>query len=76
VEILRSHHISDEALQALVEGDHARFVTERVQTLMALERAFMAEKGVSPPISNQAAASAIDVEDQAPLSETASIDGE
>jgi hypothetical protein len=76
VEILRSHHISDGALQALIDGDHARFVTERSQTLMALERAFMAEKGVSPPISNQAAASAIDVEDQAPLSETASIDGE
>ena len=75
-EILRSHHISDEALQALVEGDHARFVTERAQTLMTLERAFMAEKGVKPPISNQAAASAIDVEDQAPLSETASIDPE
>jgi hypothetical protein len=75
-EILRSHHISDEALQALIEGDHARFVTERAQTLMTLERAFMAEKGVKPPISDQAAASAIDVEDQAPLSETASIDGE
>jgi hypothetical protein len=43
---------------------------------MALERAFMAEKGVKPPISDQAAASAIDVEDQAPLSETASIDVE
>jgi hypothetical protein len=75
-EILRSHHISDEALQALVEGDHARFVTERSQTLMTLERAFMVEKGVKPPISNQAAASAIDVEDQAPLSETASTDPE
>jgi hypothetical protein len=75
-EILRSHHISDEALQALIDGDHARFITERAQTLMALERAFMAEKGVRPPISNQAAASAIDVEDQAPLSETASMDAE
>ena len=59
-----------------MDGDHARFVTKRAQTLMALERAFMAEKGVKPPISDQAAASAIDVEDQAPLSETASIDVE
>ena len=75
-EILRSHHISDEALQALVDGDHARFITERAQTLMTLERAFMAEKGVRPPISNLAAASAIDVEDQAPLTETDSTDAE
>ena len=34
-EILHSHHISDEALQALIDGDHARFVTERAKTLMA-----------------------------------------
>jgi hypothetical protein len=75
-EILLSHHISDEAMRALVDGDHATFITERAQTLMTIERAFMAEKGVKPPVSHVAAASAIDVEDQPPRSETDSTDAE
>jgi hypothetical protein len=73
-DILDSHHISDRAWCALVEGDHRTFVEERTKTLMALERTFMAEKGVTPPKSDQPAPSAIDVEDQVPLSESADSD--
>jgi hypothetical protein len=69
--VLDSHYISDEAWQALVDDDHRRFVEERTKTLMDLERKFMEEKGVIPPKSDQAAPSAIDVEDEVPLSESA-----
>jgi hypothetical protein len=72
--ILRSHYISDEALQALIDGDHVGFIEERTKTLMALERTFMEEKGVRPPKTDQSAPSAIDIEDQVPLSETAAVD--
>jgi hypothetical protein len=37
---------------------------------MALERTFMEQKGVRPPKSDQPALSAIDVEDQVPLSDS------
>jgi len=69
--VLDSHYISDEAWQALVDGDHRKFVEARTTTLMALEREFMKEKGVVPPKFDQAAPSAIDVEDEVPLSEAA-----
>jgi hypothetical protein len=72
--ILRSHYISDDAWSALVNGDHRTFVEERTRTLIALERDFMAEKGVIPPKSDQAAPSAIDVQDQVPLSESADLE--
>jgi hypothetical protein len=68
-DVLLSHHISEAAWQALVAGDHRKFVEERTNTLMRLERDFMEEKGVKPPKSDQAAPSAIDVEDQVPLSD-------
>ena len=74
--ILPSHFISAPAWKALVDGDHRLFVEERIKTLMALERTFMAEKGVTPPKSDQTAPSAIDVEDQVPLSEGTEIDDE
>ena len=73
-DILRSHYISEEAWHALVKGDHRGFVEERTKTLMALERQFMQEKNVRPPKSDQAAPSAIDVEDQVPLSESDEVD--
>ena len=73
-DVLKSHHISEVAWQALVLDDHRKFVEERIQTLMALERDFMKERGVNPPKSDQPAPSAIDVEDQAPLSESADAD--
>ena len=73
-DILQSHYISDEAWHALVIGDHRTFVEERTKTLMALERNFMEEKGVRPPKSDQPAPSAIDIEDEVPLSESAYID--
>ena len=69
-QVLRSHYISDEALNALISGDHVKFLEERTRTLMGLERGFMKEKGVTPPKSDESAPSAIDVEDQVPLSET------
>lgn len=72
--ILPSHFISESAWKALVDGDHRMFVEERIKTLMALERAFMVEKGVVPPKSDQTAPSAIDVEDQVPLSEGTDVD--
>ena len=68
--VLSSHYIHEEAWQALVNGDHGTFVEERIKTLMALEREFMKEKGVSPPKSDQPAPSAIDIEEQVPLSES------
>ena len=73
-EIIRAHYISDEAYHALVSGDHRAFVEERTKTLMALEGRFMKEKNVRPPKSDEAAPSAIDVEDQVPFSESADID--
>ncbi len=68
--ILASHYISEVAWHALVGGDHRKFVEERIQTLMALELEFMKEKGVNPPKSDQPARSAIDIEDEVPLSES------
>jgi len=68
-DVLRSHHVSEEAWNALVDGDHRAFVEQRITTLMALERRFMEEKGVVPPRSDRPAPSAIDVEDEVPLSD-------
>jgi hypothetical protein len=68
-DILRSHHISDAAWDALSRSDHRAFVEERTTTLMTLERKFMAEKGVMPPKDDLPAPSAIDVEDEVPLSD-------
>ncbi|XYH98690.1 DUF262 domain-containing protein [Sorangium sp. So ce1128] len=70
-EVLRSHHVSEEAWKALDDGDHRAFVEERIKTLMDLERRFMKEKGVMPPKADRPAPSAIDVEDEVPLSEDA-----
>jgi hypothetical protein len=70
-DVLRSHHISEEASKALVDGDHRAFVESRIKTLMDLERRFMEEKGVVPPKADRPAPSAIDVEDDAPLSDEA-----
>jgi hypothetical protein len=72
-DILDSHYVSEAAWQALVDGDHRRFVEERTKTLMDLEREFMEEKGVVPPKSDQAAPSAIDIDDEVPLSEGADM---
>lgn len=68
-ELLESHYITQEAIQALAEGDHRGFVERRLQTLIALERGFMAEKGVTPPRTQTPAPSPIDVEDEVPLSD-------
>jgi hypothetical protein len=68
-DVLRSHHFSDAAWEALARGDHRAFVEERTRTLMELERSFMAEKGVVPPKADLPAPSAIDVEDDVPLSD-------
>ena len=72
--VLSSHHVSFAALTALAAGDHRAFVEERTKTLITLERAFMAEKGVLPPKSDQPAPSATDVEDQVPLSDGIDVD--
>ena len=74
-DILNSHYISQEAYDALVNGDHATFVECRIATLTALERNFMDEKGVTKPKSDQPAPSAIDVEDDVPLSESVDMEG-
>lgn len=71
--ILDSHFIDEEAFQALLKGDHATFVERRISTLSELERRFMDEKGVTRPKSDQPAPSAIDVEDEVPLSEIVEI---
>jgi hypothetical protein len=73
-QVLASHFITEEAWQALARNDHRGFIEERITTLMALERAFMVEKGVRPPKSDQPALSAIDVEDQVPLSDSFDFD--
>ena len=72
--ILDSHYISEQAWQALVINDHRGFIENRMKTLMAVERQFMEEQAVRPPKSDQPAPSAIDVEDEVPLSEN--IDAE
>ncbi len=66
-DVLASHHISEDAWHALKTNEHSTFVKERRKTLMALERSFMLEKGVTPPKDDQTAPSAIDVEEEAPL---------
>lgn len=68
-EVLASHFINNVAWKGLLNGDHRLFVEERIRTLMALERQFMEEKGVTAPKSDLPALSAIDIEDQVPLSE-------
>jgi hypothetical protein len=68
-EILESHYITTSAWKALNDGDHTKFIEERIMTLMTAERDFMEEKGVVPPKSSLAALSAIDVEDEVPLSD-------
>ncbi len=68
-DILDSHHVSAAAWEALSRGDHRAFVEERIRTLIALERSFMAEKNVNPPTTDSPALSAIDVEDEVPLSD-------
>jgi hypothetical protein len=68
--ILKSHNITTDAIWALKLGDHRTFVELRTETLMALERAFMDEKGVGQPITSVAGRSAIDVEDEVPLSDS------
>ncbi len=73
-QVLDSHYISDPAWQTLLNGDYQRFVEERRATLMKLERDFMAEKGVKPPTVDQAAPSAIDIEDDVPLSDEDDVD--
>lgn len=72
--ILASHYISEVAWVALERDDHRAFVEERTRTLMALERSFMQEKHVSPPKTDRAAPSAIDVEDDVPLSDDVETD--
>lgn len=72
--VLHSHHISDAAWAALEEGDHRAFVERRIETLVALEREFMQQKGVVPPKSDSPARSAIDVEEDAPFSDDADIE--
>jgi hypothetical protein len=67
--VLESHYISEQAWLALAQNDHGGFIEERIKTLMALERQFMVDKGVHPPKSDQPALSAIDIEDQVPLSD-------
>jgi hypothetical protein len=74
VDILRSHHISEPAWEALSAGDHRVFVEERIKTLMTLERSFMEEKGVVLPKTNLPAPSAIDVEDEVPRSDDVETD--
>jgi hypothetical protein len=66
---LESHQISQEAWTALLQEDHRSFIEKRMATLMALERQFMTEKGVTPPTSTEPALSAIDVEDEVPLND-------
>jgi hypothetical protein len=66
--VLESHYISEDAWSALVNNDHQRFVECRIETLIELEKSFMAEKGVRPPKEDRPAPSAIDVEDEVPLS--------
>ena len=68
-DILDSHHVSEAAWKALSGADYRAFVEERTITLMALERRFMAKKGVVPPKADRPAPSAIDVEDEVPLSD-------
>jgi hypothetical protein len=73
-DILDSHHVSALAWDALSKGDHRLFVEERIKSLVALERRFMAEKHVVPPTKDSPALSAIDVEDDVPLSDDAEME--
>lgn len=73
--ILQSHYITESAWHALNNGEHGRFIEERIQALMAAEREFMREKGVVPPALGSVALSAIDVEDEVPLTEEVRDDG-
>jgi hypothetical protein len=73
-EILNSHYISAAAFEALLNNENTVFVERRTETLMELERSFMKEKGVTPPISHDVASSAIDIEEQVPLSESYDVD--
>lgn len=47
--VLASHGINDEAYGALLAGDASAFINARARHLAQVERAFMAELGLTPP---------------------------
>ncbi|MCK5798492.1 MAG: DUF262 domain-containing protein [Deltaproteobacteria bacterium] len=61
--ILESHAITPESLALLQRGDHDAFLEARLNTLMAMERAFMKANNVTPPTDDQPAYSPVDTDD-------------
>ncbi|MCB9764509.1 MAG: DUF262 domain-containing protein [Alphaproteobacteria bacterium] len=68
-DIFASHHMPESADGLLRTDDRTTLLTLRLQTLKRLERRFMEERGVTPPIVDEPTLSALDVEDDAPLAD-------
>lgn len=61
-EIWASQAVPLAAAAELAAPDGSAFLAERLKTLTGLERAFMAERGVTPPLSDAPTAAAADAE--------------
>lgn len=66
-DVLESHAVPPESFELLQTGDHDEFLRCRLARLGQLEREFMDGVGVTPPTSNEPAASPIDTDDEPPL---------
>lgn len=60
--ILKSHAIPVEALPCLRNGDSVEFLKRRLDYLVQLERDFIEQKGVIPPLDREVRPAAIDTE--------------
>ena len=48
--VLQSHGIPDDAYEALERNDATDFINARMQHLIQLEREFMQQLGINPPL--------------------------
>jgi hypothetical protein len=65
--VLESHAVPVGSVSLLERGENDGFLRDRMQLLGRIEREFMEDVGVTPPISNEPATSPIDTEDEPPL---------
>lgn len=62
--VLESHAIPTDAFSVLRHGANDEFLRRRMDFLGRLERDFMLTENVTPPVSNEAALSPIDTDDE------------
>lgn len=65
-EVLKSHVISNEAFERLVNRDSSGFIRLREREMMRIEKEFMAREGVTQPTADEAELVPIDTDGEAP----------